>query len=163
MSNGDVESQSRIVALRELIQRAFPAEVYKGKVMSVDGKWTPELDEEKELFDALHARRWTDLPEQLLTSQPDGYCLLTDGAFAAFFAAWMMVSLENIEAENEVRNFVAYAFHNTLRKFETLNTDQQKVVRSLLEEFAHHERSPYIRRCAAESVALIDKFWRKNA
>jgi hypothetical protein len=150
------EQDGRIAALRESIRRSFPAEPYRGKVTPNDGEWTPELDEDQDLYGALNARRWTEVPTQLLHSQPDAYVLLTDQAFAAFLPAWLMFSLEDMDAENEVRNFLVYAFSNTLRQFRVLNPEQRLTVRSLLEEFAERETSAPIRALATQAVALID-------
>ena len=97
----------RIAELRESVRRAFPAETYAGRITRYDDNLDdPELDEEEYLPEGLKERRWTDVPQQLLENRPDGYLRLTDEAFAAYIAAWLIRSLENIEGENEVRDFV---------------------------------------------------------
>src|ERR1700721_2962157 len=96
----------RVAALRVAIREAFPAEVYNGKVTRYDGAFTAELDDEQKLYEALKGRKWTDVQEQLVYSEPDGYLLLIDEAFVAFVAAWFMRSVENIDGENQVRDFV---------------------------------------------------------
>jgi hypothetical protein len=151
------EENTRGALLRESIHRAFPAEIYTGKVTINDGDLTRgEMDEEQELHDALKRRRWTEVPAELLRRQPDGYLLLTSEAYVAFLPAWLMYSLEDMDAENQVREFLGYSFQ-TMRQFRVLNADQRLVVRSLLSEFKERDPSGFIRDHAAEAVALIDR------
>ena len=159
------EPDGRTAALREAIRRSFPAERYTGKVTPHDGEWLPELTEENAilddhmfLYEALNGRRWTEVPTQLLRNQPDGYVLLTDEAFTAFLPAWLMHSLEGMDAKNEVRDFLVYTFSSTLSQFRVLNPEQQLTVRSLLAEFAERESSPYVKKLAFQALALIDRF-----
>ena len=158
----------RISELRELVRLAFPAEAYTGRITQHDEKLDdPEFDEERALYEALNGRKWTDVPRTLLDSQPDGYVLLTDKAFAAFLAAWLMRSLENIDAENEVRDFVVYAFspkHDMvpdttefiLRRLGCLSPEQRATLHSLLMEFAERDPSAFRRKLASQAVALFD-------
>lgn len=160
--------QGEISLLRQSIQRAFPAETYTGKVTPYDDKLDdPDLDEEKGLYEMLKGRKWTDIPQRFLDSKPDGYFRLTDEAFRAFLGAWLMYSLENIDGENRVRNFVVYAFSpkddmvpNTTdhirRKLEILNPDQRQTLRSLLMEFSQQDPSAFRRKLASDAVVLID-------
>jgi len=158
-----VNEDDRTRALRESIRRSFPAEPYKGRVTHHDGEFpdhfdedTAILDEEKELFDALRGKAWTAVPTEIFQHQPSGYGLLTDEAFTAFLPAWLMRSLENMDAENEVRNLVVYSFQ-TMRQFRVLNPEQQLTVRSLLVEFAERGTSKFAANLAKEAVALIDR------
>jgi hypothetical protein len=147
-----------MVALRESIRREFPAEQYRGKITPVDDNLEdPDLDEEKALYDALTGKAWTELSAQLITQQPDGYLLLTDDAFPAFLPAWLMHSLEPLNDDNEVREFVVYSFSSTMRQFRVLNPEQQRTGRSLLVEFTERGISKYERELAAEAIALIDR------
>jgi hypothetical protein len=158
----------RIRTLRESILKAFPAKKYEGNITRYDDKVDdPELDDEKELYEALVGRTWAEVPKHLLRNQPDGYELLTDEAFAVFLPAWLMSALENVDGENEVRNFVVYAFspkHDmtpdttefTLRRLRGLSLTQRVTLVSVLREFAEHERNSYRRRLAFEAVALVD-------
>jgi hypothetical protein len=153
----------RIRALRESIRRSFPAEPYKGKITDHDGEFpdhfdeeTAILDDEKELYDAFRGKAWTEVPIEIFQHQPSGYDLLADEAYAVFIAAWLMRSLENMDAENEVRDFVVYSFQ-TMRKFRVLNPEQQLTVRSLLVEFAQRGTSKFAANLAKEAVALIDR------
>src|SRR5579859_5624382 len=102
--------EQRLSALREAIRHSFPAEPYMGKVTHSDGAWTPELDDDQALYEALHGCRWTEVPSDIVRNQPDGFLLLTDEAFVAFLPAWLLRSLENPFGENEVRSFVIYSF-----------------------------------------------------
>src|SRR3954451_3095627 len=93
-------------ALVESIQSSFPSVPFFGKVTPVDGEWTPEVDDERALYDVLVGKKWTDIPSEFIRSQPDGFELLTDEAFQVFLPAWLRYSLENMEGENEVRHFI---------------------------------------------------------
>jgi hypothetical protein len=127
----------KLAALRDSIRRSFPAEPYQGKVTLHDGELDdPELDEDEDLYHALNGRKWTEVEPQLLRDHPDGYELLTDEAFGAFLAAWLMPSLKDMDSENEVRNFVVYSFSDTMRKFRVRRPEQQLTVRSILLEFS---------------------------
>jgi hypothetical protein len=155
---GAQEPDGRIVALRESILGSFPAEPYTGKVTPNDADLgDPELDEDLDLYETLKGRKWTEVATKLLRDQPSGYGLLTDEAFVAFLPAWLMSSLERMDAENEVRNFLVYAFSNTMRQFRVLNPEQRLTVRSVLAEFAERGTSPFVRTLAVQALALIDR------
>ena len=154
----------KVVALREAILRSFPAREHKGKITEVDGEWLPELteeneilDDEKFLYEAVNGRLWTQVSKMYLQSAPDGFVLLSDEAFAAFLPAWLILSLENMDGENEVREFLIYSFSSSMQQFRVLNTEQQDVVRALVDEFSKFERSSFIREYAREALALIDR------
>jgi hypothetical protein len=151
-----------------MIQRAFPAKTYDGVITGYDDKLNdPELDEEKELYENLKGKKWTDVPQQLIKNKPDGYVRLTNESFAAFIAAWLMRSLENMNGENEVRDFVVYAFspkHDMVpdttefirQRLIALNPEQRYVLHALLTEFAKIDPSAFQRRLALEAVALLE-------
>jgi len=166
--------EGRIATLRESIRRAFPADAYIGTVTRYDHELSSELrenqailDEDQDLFRALKGRRWTEVSKQLLEKMPDGYELLSDEAFAVFLPAWLCRALDDIDGQNEVRNFVVYAFSpkhdmvpdmtdHTLHRLQLLNSEQRRVVRSLLVEFTERGTPPLVRALAAKGVALID-------
>ncbi len=146
--------------LRDFIVSAFPAEAYTGQVTAADGALTPELDDEEALFNALIGRRWTDVDRSLLEAQPDGYILLTDAAYRAFFPAWLMCALGEIDGENEVRDFVVYAFSHTAQQLRALNQEQRRAVRLILEYFNEHERNTFLQKRiseALENVAMLER------
>ena len=99
---------------------------------------------------------WTEVPRNLLFRHPDGYVLLTDQAFVAFLPAWLMCSLEGMDEENEVRNFLAYTFSNTLRQFRLLNLEQRLIVRSILAEFSQRGTGSFVRDLLAKTIVFID-------
>lgn len=168
------QERPRIRALREAIRRSFPAVPYEGKVTPHDGEWLPELteenailDDDKFLYEGLKGRKWTEIPRQLLNDLPDDLPLLTDGAFVAFLAAWLLQSLENLEGNNDVRNFLVYNFSPNTEmvpdmtwfkksRIRILNSHQRLVVRSLLVEFTERESSEFVKKRAAKAVELID-------
>lgn len=171
MSDDNIENREQEVRtddLRKLIRRAFPADIYDGVITKYDEKLEdPELDDEKELFEKLKGKKWTDVPQQFLDSQPDGYLLLVDQAFVAFIAAWLTRSLDNISAENNVRDFVVYSFgpkRNLVpdttgfirQRLIALDSRQRDVLHALLKEFAQTDPSAFQRTLALEAVALID-------
>ena len=171
MSNDDTAIRGhnvRIDELRKLIRHAFPAEAYTGRITPCDDELDdPDLDDEKDLYEALKGRRWTDLPQRFLDNQPDGYVLLIDEAFGAFLPAWLIRSLENIDGENEVRDFVVYTFspkHDMvpdttdfiLHRLRTLSPEQRHVLHSLFVEFAERDPSAFQRKLASEAITLLD-------
>jgi hypothetical protein len=171
MSNDDTAlhgRNGRMTELRESIRRTFPAEIYRQSITPCDQTLDdPDLDEEKYLHESLKGRKWTEVPQQVLTNQPDGYMLLTAEAFKVFLAAWLIRSLDNIDSENEVRDFVAYAFspkHDMvpdttdfiLHRLRALSPEQRDILHSLLLEFAERESSAFQRKLAAEAAVLID-------
>jgi hypothetical protein len=165
-------NDERIAALRDSIQRAFPVVAYTGQITRCDGAWLPELTEENAIHDddmfvyeALKDQKWTDVPKALLHTQPDGFVLLTDEALVAYLAAWLMCSLDDIEGENEVREFVVYSFSPAdltpndefkANRIRALNPEQRLVLRSALAEFARSEPSEFIRQNAVNAVEFID-------
>ena len=164
----------RATTLRDAIRRAFPVVAYAGKITRHDGAWLPELteenaihDDDKFVYEALKGRNWTDVPKRFLHDEPDGFVLLTDEAFIAYLAAWLMCSLDDIDGENKVREYVVYSFsptrdflggnsNFTVSRVQALSPAQRSVVRSLLAEFSQREVSSSIREDAAKGVALID-------
>ena len=167
-------ADEKIERLRESIRRAFPAETYTGEVTRYDSELSSELredqeslEEDQDLFRALKGRKWTEVPRESLQHLPDGYVLLSDKAFVAFLAFWLVRALENMDGENEDRNFLVYAFSPkydmtpdmTYRVFERLrflNSEQRQAVRSLLMEFTERGTVPFVRNLAVQAVALID-------
>ena len=126
------------------------------------------MDEEKELYEKLKGKAWTDLSQQLLDSQPDGYLLLVEKAFVAFVAAWLTRSLDNLDGENKVRDFVVYAFgpkrdlvpdmtEFIRQRLITLDGQQRNVLHALLTEFAETDLSAIQRKLALEGIGLIDR------
>jgi hypothetical protein len=165
---GNEERDARIALLRKSICESFPSEPFTGKVTPVDGEWTPELDDEETLYTELLGRRWTDVPIELIRKYPSGLGLLTDQAFCAFLPAWLTVSLDDLDGENEVREFAVYMFGpertgdsmslgRTRRWLRMLNGDQRRTLRSILLEFSVSEPSGFIRAAAAEGLALNDE------
>ncbi|MGH9582929.1 MAG: hypothetical protein ACRD4O_08345, partial [Bryobacteraceae bacterium] len=60
--NASDDPNRQVLALREMIKRAFPAIVYEGMITSVDYQWEPDLDEEQMLYEALKGKDWTQVP-----------------------------------------------------------------------------------------------------
>lgn len=161
--------ETATAALCQMIRKSFPSETYNGLVTTMDGQWTPELDEERALCEELNSKRWTDIQDKVVKKFPDGFLLLTIDAYRAFFPAWLMRSLENLRGENEVRNFVIYSFLATssetpflmewrMNRLRIFSSDQRMTLRLLLVEFAKHDPSSYNRECAEKALALISEF-----
>jgi hypothetical protein len=162
----------RLTALRDSIVRVFPSIPYTGQVTPHDGAWLPELTEENAihdddmlLYEALHGRKWSDVPRDFIYAMAGDFVLLTDEALVAFLAAWLVRSLENIDGKNWVREMFVYSFSPIgtmptrdliVKHLRALNLDQRALVRALLVEFGQRERSEFIRRHAASAVELID-------
>ena len=72
-----------------------------------------------------------------------------------------MCSLEGMDEENEVRNFLAYAFGNTLRQFQVLNPEQRVTVRSILAEFIERGTGSFVRNLLTQTVVFIDGLGRQ--
>jgi len=165
MSRGETEVEAQaeddsIAGLRKAIRSAFPEEPYKGEIAphDQDGEWPEELDDDETLYKTLQGQKWTEVPEQLLLKQPDGFVLLTDAAFVAFFAAWLTRALDDMSAENQVREFVVYSFCDNLRQFRILDEHQRSALHSVLVEFSQREPNRFVRQKASDAVALIDSF-----
>ncbi len=163
------QEDERLAILRRAIRQAFPPVSYTGKITRCDGAWLPGMTEDNAIHDddmfvyeALKNRSWNDVPTGFLhEQQPDGFILLADDALPAYLPAWLMYSLDKIDGENTIREYLVYAFSprdtifagNMLR---ALSPEQRSVVRSLLAEFARVERSDFIRDHAAAAVKLFD-------
>lgn len=169
----DSAAHKRIVALQDAIRHAFPAIPHAGKITCHDGAWLPELTDENAIHDddmfvyeALSGRVWPEIEKEFLHTQADGYVLLTNEALRAYLGAWLVCSLDNIDSENNVREFLVYAFSpdhevpemtwSKMERLRALNPEQRLVLRSLLSEFAQRERSSFVRKLAIDAVELID-------
>jgi hypothetical protein len=149
----------RTAELREMIQRAFPAETYDGVITGYDDKLDdPELDEEKELYENLKGKEWTDVPQQLIRNKPDGCVRLTNESFPAFIAAWLMHSLENMNGENGIpkHDMVPDTTEFIRQRLIALKQEQRYVLHALLTEFAKKDPSAFQRGLALEAVALLE-------
>lgn len=167
------EEDQQIATLRNAIEQAFPAATYTGPITRHDGAWLPELteenallDDDKFLYEALKDQKWTGLPKVFLQEEePNGYLLLNEQAFAFYLAAWLVCSLEDIDGENTVREYLIYAFSPgpvewnndfKMKLLRALNPEQRAVLRLLMIEFARREASKYIRQHAVAAISFID-------
>jgi hypothetical protein len=162
----------RLAALRDSVPRVFPLVAYQGPVTPYDGDWLPELTEEnafleeyKFLYEALHGRQWSEVPKNVVYAVPSELSLLTNEAVAAFLPAWILCVLEDVNGDNEVREYFIYLFSPskeaslrdfTLGRLRALNPDQRSLLRSVLMEFAQRERNEYVRGHASAAVKFID-------
>ncbi len=164
MGNEQRPAADRGDALREMVRQAFPTETYDGMVTRYDpGPWTEELDEEQALYETLKGRSWPDIPSDFLCHYPDAFCLLAPEALAAFIPAWLMYSLENLQGENEIREFLIYTFSPPGYSWEYLSpltSQQRSTVRALLAEFAENEPNAFVREHAAKALARVDELLR---
>jgi len=171
----EVHAQDRRIAeLRKAVQAAFPAKAYTGRVTCYDDELCSELrqdqailEEDQDIFRALKGRKWTEVPKQLIENLPDGHALLSDDAFPVFLPAWLCRALDDLDGQNEVRNFVVFAFSprydkvpdmtdHVLHRLQLLNLEQRRVLRLLLVEFTERGTPPFVRSLAAKAVTLID-------
>jgi hypothetical protein len=162
------EQDERIQALRQAIRDAFPDVAYSGQITPCDGSFTPKLDDDQILYESLKGRSWTEIARDLLMSQPDGYLLLTDQAYAAFLAAWLTVSLEEIDRdENTIREFLCYSCSPTLgqnpdltewkrARIGKLTTPQRRALRAVLTEFTERGTNPFVKGYAVRALEFID-------
>ena len=162
MSNIPVDP--KIAALKEDLRRVFPAVTYHGPITTADGRWTPELDDDQDVYEHLKGLSWPQAPTSLMLGQPDGYLLLADAAFTAFLPAWLMLSLERAEEhEDEIREFLIYSFSSTLRQFRLLNPEQRELVRSIIAEFHLRITDAFVKSSANEALELIDRLAQQDA
>lgn len=159
----------RVATLRDAIRRAFPVVTYTGRITRHDGAWYEPMEEdtthEDDLFvyQALRGRTWTDVSTGFLCDEPDGFVLLTDAALPAYLAAWLMWSLKDIHAENNVREDVVHSFSGSAHLLRALNSEQRVTLRALLTFFHDCERNSYVRQRCAEALTQIDKLERELA
>ncbi len=155
----------QIIALQNLIKNAFPPQRYEGEITPVDGESAPELDEEQTLYDALKGKDWTQVPDEVIGSNPDGVVLLSDEAFCAFLPAWLIRSLDLINGENEVRELIIYTLGGSggeppsgriQRRLQALSSDQREAVRQVVVLFSIVERDPFIRAQAEKALNVLD-------
>jgi len=164
----DTDILSRADALRESVIANFPALSFRGEVTPVDGEWTREnTEDEKALYETLKGRSWKQVPPEFVNSHPDGLNFVTDKAFCCFLPAWLLQTLQNLDGENEVRDFAVYMFNPKhegndppamiFRRLALLSPEQRKVARSFMEFFSEAESSGFVRTRAARAVSRIDE------
>ena len=161
------DRNDQLTNLREMIRHAFPAVPYDGRITEYDDQLDdPSLDDEKALYQFLKGKQWTSISPDFVHTQPDGYVLLSDGAFGPFLAAWLMESLENPKS-NMVSEFLVYSFSPKtdmapdttgyiLGKVQTLTSEQRRVLRAVLAELADRDLSEFQRKLALEAIALLE-------
>jgi hypothetical protein len=172
MASVEVENGAAVTALWRAIQAAFPPTVFQGAVTPADEEqWAEEIDDDLDLRDNLRGRTWKEVPDEIIDRQAGGLPLLTPEAFAAFLPAWLVRSLDRLDAENEVREFTVYQFcrlgrpsepqelalldAHTLARFDQLNTAQVTVLCEFLSLAGMRERDRYIRESAQEALLNV--------
>jgi hypothetical protein len=168
----DVNELTRCAdTLREMLYSSFPPAVYHGSITSIDNDPFPEeiyngeniLDEEADLYDNLKGKQWTDISDEVIARNEQGYLFLTDEAFAEFLPAWLLRSLDNLGDENRIREYLIYTFGPKAGSFSypwgiaNLNKQQRRTLRSFLESFLVYEPSPFIREGAENLLQEFDK------
>jgi hypothetical protein len=148
--------------LRDNIIAAFPGSVFSGPITRVDGRTDEALEEEQALYNALRARKWSDIEGSFVSSNVDGIALLTDQAFAAFLPAWLIAALD----ENEVREMLVYFFSPSAhepsesrdRRIEQLTLPQKKVLRAFLTYCFEVEDSEFVKEHARSAAEYTARF-----
>ncbi len=92
-----------VSSIRNKIRQEFASTRFCGPITPADGRWQPEQDEERLLYETLQNRSWAEVGANLIDEMPDGFLLLTDQAFVAFLAAWLMRSMDDVCGENLTR------------------------------------------------------------
>lgn len=161
--------------LQNAILRAFPDTMFDGQITPHDGEWPEDVTEETAIYDGqviygdemllyegLKGRKWSDIPRQFIEGMAMDFVLLTSEALAAFIAAWMMRSLEDLAGENEVRSdFINMLCPReeskelTVDLLRAFNPEQLAVLRLLLAEFSKSESSSFDRENADNAVKFI--------
>lgn len=91
--------------LQELISAAFPAQRFYGPV--TDGC---KCDECAELAASLRHKSWDEIDDETMDAQFGSLPLLASDAFWAFLPAWLMRSLEALDADqHKIREWTLYA------------------------------------------------------
>ncbi len=178
MASGNRQSgaeDKRLTELRHAIRAAFPVVAFQGQITNHDRPWSPDLtadeaihDDDMLVYEATKDRSWPEIPKHFLHEQPDGFVLLTNEALPAFLAAWLMCSLDEIDGDNNVREFIVYSFspsHDLLpdmtphkiTRLKVLSPEQRAVIRALLAEFADRERSTFVKNLAKSGIEMIDR------
>jgi hypothetical protein len=162
-SNSDRSKQRDDLAAA--IRAAFPICTVE-KITPIDDELTgPPIedsdgdpyDDSRFLIAALRGITWPQIPKEFLILNPDGYLLMSEEAFVAFLPAWLIQSLEEAQNENKVREFLAYSFNNGFHLTSNLNRQQWSVVHALLQHFAKHDPSSFIRTKAAEAISRMSR------
>ena len=164
MTDEHTQHDPEIARLREMVKAAFPPEKYTGAITQYDpGPWDEDLDEEQDLYETLRDKVWPEASTSFLRAHPDSYLHLTQHAYAAFIAAWLCYSLEHMEGENEVREFLIYTCSppgHCWKVLSPLNSQQRATVRALMAEFVNREKSGFVREKATKALARMDELIR---
>jgi hypothetical protein len=159
-----IPQDPQIASLQEMIKEAFPPEKYTGAITQFDpGPWVEELDEEQVLYQTLKGKSWAEVSSDFIQAHPDSYLRLTHEAYTAFIAAWLNYSLEHMERDNQVREFLIYTCSppgNCWDVLSPLNQEQRTTIRALMSEFVDRERSSFIREKAIRALARMDELLR---
>ena len=126
------------------------------------------MDDSFELAEKLKGKAWTSVPAEFIDLHHGDLPLLTPGAFAAFVPAWINRALDDLDDENEVRDFTVYCFSPTENEHPVLaavrrerirymTVAQTDVVRNFLILVIGRERSRYVREWAAKALAAVVK------
>lgn len=140
--------------LRQQIHSAFPADTFLGSVTN-----GCKCGECVELARSLSRKRWDAIESETINRQFGSLPLLSSEAFSAFLPAWLMRSLDSLDAdEQKFREWTLYAlalYHDDkyddadelpvktdrlLRLYQTLTPEQVRVVEEcllLIRDHAH--------------------------
>jgi hypothetical protein len=171
------DNDKHLTDLKNAILRAFPDVVFDGQITRHDGEWPEEVTEETAIYEGqviygdemllykgLKGHRWSDISREFIEGMAMDFVLLTSEALAAFIAAWMMRSLENLAGENEVRSdFINMLCPNreeskelTINLLRAFNHEQLAVLRLFFVEFSKNEPSSFVRESAYNAAKFID-------
>jgi hypothetical protein len=157
--------------MRKMLYSSFPPAVYLGEITSLDNDPFPQeifegnniYDEEEELYDNLKGKQWTDISDDVIARNEQGYLFLTDEAYAAFLPAWLLRSLDNLGDENRIREYLIYSFGPKAGGYSypwgiaNLNKQQRRTLRLFLENFLVYEASSFIREGSENLLQEFDK------
>jgi hypothetical protein len=172
-----MDNDEHLTDLQNAILHAFPDVVFDGQITRHDGEWPDEVTEETAiyegqvmygdemlLYEGLKGHKWSDIPREFIEGMVMDFVLLTSEALAAFIAAWMMRSLENLAGKNNVRGYFINMLSPdreeskelTIALLRAFNPEQLAVLRLFFVELSKSESSSFDREHAHNAVKFID-------
>jgi hypothetical protein len=94
--------KSSVQILEAGIYAAFPDKPFHWPITNVDQETNELFDEEQELFQALHEKKWTEISISFLKDYSFSIPLLTKEAFTVYLPAWLKASLEDPEIRRAI-------------------------------------------------------------
>jgi hypothetical protein len=121
--------------LQSLVLISFPVPKYDGPIMQPSNGTIFEAEAD-DLDRVIGGKRWQELDREYIEANRDDYLLMRPQAVKVYLGAWLWYAVENLDAENVVRDALMHHLryssdHLWTGPFNALTNEQVEILRQL--------------------------------